>query len=129
MKLFYDGDCVFCRHETAIIRRLDHHKLHEYIDISKKGFDAAKYGLSTLRVKKYFTGLSNEGVVTEGPDTVYYALKEIGYEFFVFPLRFRFIRRLLNPVYIIYAYCRVPVTKMLGRRCDGSCESVGSTEN
>gem|GEM_PF-6224534 len=46
MKLFYDGACVFCRRETAMIRRLDRRRVHHYIDISEVGFDAADYGLN-----------------------------------------------------------------------------------
>lgn len=122
MKLFYDGNCVFCRRETAIIRFLDRRGAHEYIDISKPGFDASDYGLDSLRVNRYFTGMSSDGAVTEGPETVYYALKEVGFEFLVFPLRFEFIRRLLSPVYKLYACWRIPISKMLGRRCDGACD-------
>lgn len=122
MKLFYDGACVFCRRETVIIRRLDRRGAHEYIDISEPGFDASDYGLNSLRVNRYFTGLSIDGAMTEGPETVYYAFKEVGFGFLVFPLRFKFIRRLLNPIYRLYACWRVPVSKLLGGRCDGACD-------
>ena len=122
MKLFYDGACVFCKRETAMIQRLDRHGAHEYIDISELGFDASDFGLDPLRVQRYFTGVSRDGVVTEGPETVYFALKEVGFGFLVFPLRFVWIRRLLNPVYRLYARWRSPVSKMLGRGCDGGCD-------
>ena len=122
MKLFFDGACVFCRRETQVIRRMDRRGVHEYIDISEPGFDAAVYGLNAWRVNRYFTGISNNGNVSEGPETVYLALKETGFEFLVFPLRFELVRRILNPVYRLYARWRIPISNKLGRKCEGACE-------
>jgi|GEM_PF-7066227 len=78
--------------------------------------------LNPDRVNRYFTGLSGDGAVTEGPTTVYYAFRELGLEFLVMPLRFAIVRRLLNPVYGLYASWRVPLSKMLGRKCAGTCD-------
>jgi predicted DCC family thiol-disulfide oxidoreductase YuxK len=110
MKLFYDGACVFCRREIKVIRRMDRDGIHEYIDISELGFDAVGYGLDAWRVNRYFTGISNKGAVSEGPETVYLALKEKVCEFLVFPLRFELVRWILNPVYRLYARWRIPIS-------------------
>lgn len=121
MQLFYDGSCVFCKREIGIVRSFDRGKTHKYIDISKAEFDAAAHGLDAARVNKYFSGIREGTAITEGPETVYHAMREIGCEWLVFPLRFHLIRKLVAPVYELYARWRVPISNKLGRSCEGSC--------
>ena len=122
LKLFYDGECPFCRREAEWLKQRDRSDHLVTEDISALGFDPAAYGLRRDDVERVLHGMKCDGTVVTGMDAVREAYRTVGLGWLVAPTRLPVLRSLSDCLYGLFARYRAPLGRLLGRNCSGgSC--------
>ena len=121
-KLFYDGECPFCRREVKWLTRRDRAGNLATEDIAALGFDPALYGLTRDDVARVLHGVKADGTVLRGMDAVREAYRAVGFGWLVAPTRLPVVRTISDCLYGLFARNRVTLGRLVGRACSGgSC--------
>jgi len=122
-KLFYDGECPFCRREVEWLKRRDRAGQLATEDIAALGFDPARYGLTRDDVSRVLHGLTADGRVLRGMDAVRAAYRAVGLGWLVAPTRLPLVRTVADGLYGLFARNRLTLGRLAGRPCSaGKCE-------
>jgi predicted DCC family thiol-disulfide oxidoreductase YuxK len=122
LKLLYDGDCPFCRHEVQWLKRRDRHDALAIENIAALGFDPAQYGLTHDEVMGSLHGILPDGHTVRGVEAIRQAYRAVGLGWLVAPTRLPIVRGVLNGVYGVFARNRVRLGRLFGRKCGiGTC--------
>lgn len=120
--LYYDGDCVFCRNETARLRRWDDAGRLAFADIAAPGFiPPAGVGLPALNTEMH--ALTADGRLLVGIDSLLAAYTLLGRGWMVAPLHVRVLRPVFSALYRGFARNRYRISALLGAPAcaDGVC--------
>jgi len=123
--ILIDGDCPLCRHEAALLRRLDRGRGRlELVDITGPGFDPAALGVTMGAVMGSIHGVMPDGRLVTGVEVFRRAYGAVGWGWLWAPTGWRVVRPLADRVYEWFARRRLAMT---GRRmvCEGgTCRVV-----
>ena len=121
-KLFYDGECPFCRREVKWLTRRDRAGNLATEDIAALGFDPALYGLTRDDVARVLHGVKADGTVLRGMDAVREAYRAVGLGWLAAPTRLPVVRTISDCLYGLFARNRLILGRLAGRACShGSC--------
>ena len=124
LKLFYDGECPFCRRQVEWLKRRDRSGCLAIEDISALGFDPAAYGLCPNDVQRILHGIRCDGKVVRGMEAVREAYRTAGLGWLAAPTRLPVLRTLSDCLYGLFARYRAPLGRLFGQNCsDGSCHA------
>jgi predicted DCC family thiol-disulfide oxidoreductase YuxK len=125
LKMLYDGQCPFCRREVAWLEKLNHWGDLVFEDISHPDFDPTKYGLTYEEVDGKLHGITPEGTIVRGVETIRKAYQAVGLGWLVAPTGWPVLRPLFDQIYDVFAKYRVPLGQWLGgRTCEGDACNV-----
>ncbi len=126
--LFFDSACPLCRREVAWLQRRNRAGRLCTVDIADPGFDALSHGLDPDRVHAELHGRLADGTHTVGMESMRRAWTAVGLGYLLAPTRWPVLRGLADLAYRLFARYRVPLGRLLGRRCDpeGSCSVRGT---
>lgn len=123
--ILIDGDCPLCRHEAALLRRLDRGRGRlAFIDISDAAFNPASLGVSMSDVMGTIHGVLPDGRLVTGLDVFRRAYGAVGWGWLWAPTGWPVVRPLADRVYRWFARRRLALT---GRRMEcgaGTCRVV-----
>ncbi|MBK8977838.1 MAG: DUF393 domain-containing protein [Planctomycetes bacterium] len=120
--LLYDSECPMCRREVEWLLRRDRHGRLAAVDIMAPGFDASRYGLAADDVHRELCGVLPDGTITRGMESMRRAWRAAGLGALLAPTAWPGLRQLADLGYRVFARYRVPLGRLLGRRCDnGAC--------
>lgn len=134
MTLLYDGACVICRNEVAMLRRRDRHGRLRFVDIAAPGFDARAWaaqagvpalpGAAELDARIHAVTAGREILV--GLDVLRHAWRAAGLGWIAGPLGWRALRPFAERAYLLFARHRHALSRRLARlwgREAGACAS------
>lgn len=119
MMLLIDGACGVCRHEAALLHRLDKRRRLTLVDIADPSFDPSVFGLTMAEVMAAMHGILPDGRVITGLEVFRRAYSLVGWGWLWAPTGWPGLRPLADAGYRLFARNRT----LFGRkRCtDGSC--------
>jgi predicted DCC family thiol-disulfide oxidoreductase YuxK len=123
-KLFYDGQCPFCRREIAWLKRRDHDGRLVAEDISNPAFRAESYGLTQAAVEKVIHGVLPDGRIVSRVEALREAYRAVGLGWLAAPTAWPVVSWFADRAYGIFARNRVALGNLLGRSCHGSCKTA-----
>lgn len=121
LTLYFDGHCAFCATEMQRLARWDVARRLAFVDIAGEGFDPAPLGVDPSALNRELHGLTGDGRLLVGVDCLLMAYSLAGRSGLVWPLRFRLLRRLLSPLYRLFARHRYRMSRWLGYRQPATC--------
>lgn len=119
LTLFFDGDCPLCAREIELLRRLDHRRAIEFLDIAAPGFDAAAHGLTQDALMAELTGRLPDGRIVTGMETIRQMYAAVGLGPLVAWTRWPGLRPVADAGYQLFARNRLRLT---GRCTPERCE-------
>jgi len=121
-RLLYDGACPICRREVAWLKRRDRLGNLQLEDISARGFDPARYGLTREAVDGVLHGIRHDGVVVRGMDAVREAYRSVGLGWLTAPTSLPGLKWAADRLYGWFARNRTALGRFLEPRCrEGKC--------
>jgi predicted DCC family thiol-disulfide oxidoreductase YuxK len=130
LTLYFDGLCPFCVHTMRQLRAWDAAGRLAFVDIAAAGFDPSPLGVDMAALNREVHGLTREGEVLAGIDTMLAAYTLAGRGRLVWPLRVRLLRPALAASYRWFARHRYAISKRFGYRlpvaCDGASCAIGN---
>jgi predicted DCC family thiol-disulfide oxidoreductase YuxK len=121
LTLYFDGACPFCVKSMRQLRRWDRAGRLAFVDIAAPGFDPAPLGVDMAALNREVHGLTAEGAVIAGIDTMLAAYTLAGRGWLVWPLRVRLLRPALAGSYRWFARHRYAISRRLGMRLPNAC--------
>jgi predicted DCC family thiol-disulfide oxidoreductase YuxK len=121
LTLYFDGACPFCVKSMRQLRRWDAAGRLAFVDIAAPGFDPAPLGVDMAALNREVHGLTAEGAVLAGIDTMLAAYTLAGRGWLVWPLRVRLLRPALAGGYRWFARHRYAISRRLGMRLPDAC--------
>jgi predicted DCC family thiol-disulfide oxidoreductase YuxK len=121
LTLYFDGACPFCVKSMRQLRRWDRAGRLAFVDIAAPGFDPAPLGVDLAALNREVHGLTAEGAVIAGIDTMLAAYTLAGRGWLVWPLRVRLLRPALAGSYRWFARHRYAISRRLGMRMPDAC--------
>ena len=117
-RVLFDGGCPLCRHEAALLRRLDRRRGRLVLeDIAAPGFDPARYGASIDQVMGEIYGVLPDGRLVTGMEVFRRAYAAVGLPWLLAPTRWPGVKGIADAAYAWFARNRLRLT---GR---GDCEN------
>lgn len=122
LDVFFDGNCVLCNAEIELYRKKDIHEKIRWVDISASHFNAKKFGLDPIKVRRHMHAQSVAGERFVGVD----AFVAIWQTLSVNPLLVQvvtnpFLRPVFDFGYTVFAKVR-PYLPKKNKDCEnGSC--------
>jgi predicted DCC family thiol-disulfide oxidoreductase YuxK len=130
LTLYYDGLCPFCVRSMRQLKAWDAAGKLAFVDIAGPGFDPSPLGVDMAALNREVHGLTREGKVLVGIDTMLAAYSLVDRGWLVWPLRVRLLRPALASAYRWFARHRHAISKRLGYRlpaaCDGDTCAIGN---
>jgi predicted DCC family thiol-disulfide oxidoreductase YuxK len=117
LKVLYDGECPFCRLEMRWLSRWNVRGLVAFEDISRPGFDPSGYGLVSERVMEVIHAILPDGRTVRGLEVFRLAYQAVGLGWLVAPTGWPVLRDICDGLYSLFARYRVPLGRLLGRKC------------
>jgi predicted DCC family thiol-disulfide oxidoreductase YuxK len=121
LTLYFDGACPFCVKSMRQLMRWDRAGRLAFVDIAAPGFDPAPLGVEMAALNREVHGLTAEGAVIAGIDTMLAAYTLAGRGWLVWPLRVRLLRPALAGSYRWFARHRYAISRRLGMRLPDAC--------
>ena len=123
--LLYDGSCPFCKVEISNLRRVDNKRMDSrgelgFIDISKAGFDASKYGVAQEDLMSRIHAVKADGGLETGMDVIRQAYSSVGLSRWVSWTGLPGIARVFDGLYTGFARYRIPLGNIV-LRCQKTC--------
>ena len=123
LTLYYDGKCPFCAAEMARMAAWDRKHVLAFTDIAMPGFDPAHLNASLADLNAQLYGLTHDGRVLVGIDTMLAAYTLVGKGVLVWPLRVPGLRQLLAALYRAFARNRYTMSRLLGYKPAAACDA------
>lgn len=123
LTLYYDGKCPFCAAEMARLAQWDRQHVLAFTDIAVPGFDPAHLQASMADLNAQLYGLTHDGRVLVGIDTMLAAYTLVGKGYLVWPLRVPGLRQLLAVLYRAFARHRYTMSRLLGYKSAVTCDA------
>lgn len=127
LTLYYDGKCPFCAAEMARLAQWDRRQALAFTDIATPGFDPAHLGATMADLNAQLYGLTRDGRVLVGIDTMLAAYTLVGKGVLVWPLRVPGLRQLLAALYRAFARNRYTMSRLLGYKPQPACDGTVCT--
>ena len=124
--IFYDGLCQLCSREIELFQHRVRDGSLAYVDISLPDFDAARYGIDRVRVKKHMHVRDEEtGSMLIGVDALLAMWDCVpGFRWLAKFTRLPGVRQLSNLGYSLFAWIRPYLPKRKRPTCDtGACQA------
>ena len=130
LTLYYDGRCPFCVASMRGLSDGDAAGRLAFVDIAQPGFDPAPLGVDMAALNRELHGVTGDGRLLVGIDTMLAAYPLAGRGWTVWPLRIRLLRPLLSTLYRWFARHRYAISRRLGyclpAGCDGAVCGIGN---
>jgi predicted DCC family thiol-disulfide oxidoreductase YuxK len=121
-RLLYDGACPICRREVEWLKRRDRSGNLQLEDISARGFDPARYGLTRESVDSVLHGIRQDGVVVRGMEAIREAYRSVGLGWLTAATRLPGLKWAADRLYGWFARNRTALGRFLEPRCrEGEC--------
>jgi uncharacterized protein YbjT (DUF2867 family) len=121
--LLYDGACPICVFEMKRLARLDRAKRLAYRNIAAPGFDPARYGAGLEAMMGRMHAVAPDGRLLVGMDAIRAAYAAVGLGWVLAPTRLPWLRAAADRAYAWFAANRYAISRWLGMRCDGACDT------
>lgn len=119
--MFYDGDCPLCSREVKLLMKRDTNGRIRFISTSSPDFDPTHYGISS-DPNRLIHGMMADGAIVRGVEVFRQVYKELGLGWLLAPTAWPGLKQIFDLLYLVFAKYRIPIGKLLGRKCeDGSC--------
>ncbi len=118
--LLYDGACPFCRHEVAVLCRLNGRGKLAVEDIAAPGFDPARYGASLEELMGILHGVEPDGTVVTRVAALRGAYEAVGWGVLLAWTRWPGLSVLADRGYSLFARYRVPFGRLFGAGCSAT---------
>ena len=115
LRLFYDGQCPFCRSEMDFLRRRDRRGRLVLEDVSRPGFDPSVYGLTLEQVNGVLHAIQADGRIVTRMEAVRAAYQAVGLGWVVAFTRWPVLRPIFDRAYGVFARNRHPWGRILRR--------------
>lgn len=122
IKILYDGACPICSTEMNFLKRKDKTNRILLEDISKTDLDVSKVGKSKEELNRFIHAILPDGKIISGVEVFRQAYSIVGLGFLLWPTTLPIIRQLADCAYSIFAKFRLPISRLLGRKVDDSCQ-------
>lgn len=122
LEVFFDGNCVLCSAEINMYKKKDHLEKIRWIDISQSNFEAKKFGLDPIKVRRHMHAQSVGGERFVGVDAFVAIWKTLpNYSPLVKVVTNPLLRPLFDLGYEVFVKIR-PYLQKKNKDCnDGSC--------
>jgi predicted DCC family thiol-disulfide oxidoreductase YuxK len=125
-KLLYDGECPLCQREARWLQRRNRHGYLAFEDICSPGFDPALYHTTREKLMGVIHGVYPDGRVVRKLAVFREAYRAIGLGWLLAPTGWPGLRWISDRGYELFARYRMPIGRLLGRKCDsGGCDVAG----
>ena len=114
LTLFFDGNCPFCAAEKTRLMKWDKAKKLAFVDISEEGFSAEPLGVDMQALNRELYGLTSDGKILIGIDSMLAAYTLVNRGWLVAPLRLPLLKPLLTGLYRGFARHRYRISAWLG---------------
>lgn len=123
LTLFYDARCPLCNKEMQHLRRLDEHQSILMIDLHSDQFEAYKTTVDFHQAMAKLHGFDRNGALLLGLDVTYEAWRLVGRGFWFRPIKWRWLRPLLDFAYHFFAKHRGQISRLImGKQNCESCQ-------
>jgi predicted DCC family thiol-disulfide oxidoreductase YuxK len=127
-RLLYDGSCPICRREVAWLKRRDRFGSLQLEDISSRGFDPARYGLTRDAVDGVLHGIRHDGAVVRGMEAVREAYRSVGLGWLTAATSLPGLKWAADRLYGWFARNRTVLGRLLEGRCrDRKCSATADS--
>lgn len=125
--ILIDGECPLCRHEAALLRRLDRGRGRlALVDIAAPTFDPAPLGVTLNDVMGSIHGILPDGSLVTGVEVFRRAYAAVGVPWVLAWTRWPIARSIADAAYVWFAKNRLRLTRR--KNCDsGRCAMPGSS--
>lgn len=121
-QILIDNDCVLCRHEGNLLKRLDGGRGRlAVVDITAADFDASRYGVTFADVMGSIHGVRPDGTLVTGVEVFRRAYAAVGWGWLWAPTAWPVLRPIVDAAYRWFARNRLRLTGRAGACVDGRC--------
>lgn len=124
LKIFYDGECPFCKREVEFMKKRDPKGSLAFEDIESEGFDPSPYGLSYEDTTRVIHAVRADGSVLQKMEVFREAYTLLGFGWLLAPTGWPGLRGLFDFLYETFAKNRVKLGRWCGRSCEDACSPV-----
>jgi predicted DCC family thiol-disulfide oxidoreductase YuxK len=121
LTLLYDGSCPICAWEKRNLGRKDKHGKLAFIDIQAPEFDPTQYGTTMDALMARLHGVTADGRVIQGVETIIEAYRAAGWWWAYLPLR-ALPRPFANKGYDWFASHRHTISRRIGHLFGPTCD-------
>ena len=123
LTIFYHAQCPLCNKEMEHLRRLDTDQRIRMIDLHSEQFAAYQASIDFQQAMAKLHGFDRNGELLLGLDVTYEAWRLVGRGFWFRPIKWRWLRPLLDVGYNFFAKHRGRISKLLmGKQHCDSCQ-------
>ena len=121
LTLLYDGSCPLCSWEKRKLAQKDKQGKLAFIDIQAPDFDPALYGTTMEALMARLHGVTADGRILQGVETVIASYRAVGWWWAYLPLRL-VPERLATKSYDWFANRRHGISRRFGRFFGSTCD-------
>jgi predicted DCC family thiol-disulfide oxidoreductase YuxK len=118
-KVFFDGECPFCRLEARWLGALNRAGYLSLEDIAAPGFDPSQYGTTLPALMGTLHGRFPDGRTTHGLETFREAYRAVALGWVLAPTGWPVLKPVFDFLYTLFARYRVRMGGLFGRSCAG----------
>ena len=125
LRVLIDGDCPLCKHEAALLQRLDRGRGALVMeDITSPDFDPARYGTTHDAVMGHIHAVLPDGTLITGMEVFRRAYAAVGLRWLLAWTRWPVARPVADAAYALFARHRLRLTGRAG--CETGACRVGT---
>jgi len=128
LTLLYDGSCPICCWEQRNLAAKNRNGRLAFIDIQAPGFNAAEYGTTMGALMGRLYGITDDGRVLVGIDTLLATYRLAGWWWLYLPLS-ALPRRFSGSCYDAFARRRHRISRRIGHWFGPSCDSKSCNQD
>jgi predicted DCC family thiol-disulfide oxidoreductase YuxK len=111
--VFYDGHCPLCDWEINHLKKKDSENNIEFEDIKSESFSTKYPNLNKQQLDALLHVQQSDGQWQTGLDATYLLWNTVGAGKWFSPLKWRWLRPILKPCYLVFAKYRHNITSVL----------------
>ncbi len=121
-KLLYDGECPLCVREVRMLQGWNREGSLAFEDIASPDLDPAKYRATREELLGVIHGVFPDGRVVRKVEVFRQAYAAVGRGWMLAPTGWPVLKQIFDWGYEIFARYRIPIGRLLGRKCEaGTC--------